>query len=204
MTFHMIALCIALYLLTLRTALVLRYLQIILYVCTYCSVYGEDAACQCTSTCMPFLLLNRVHALYPSSHHNPVPYWYYLACIIDTMFTNCETTSSASCPKSYSVLLITAMPYTGPVTRNSQADLTSNCFWISFLVFTRQSCQHYSPKRSCCQRSRRDIFQRAIGLCHKPVLLFSYDPYDPYTSIYSATCSRWNSRSSHSSIYRSF
>lgn len=74
MTFHVIALCIALYLLTLRTALVLRYLQIIFYACTYCSAYGEDVACQRTSTRMKFLL-HRVHALYTSSHHNPVrPY----------------------------------------------------------------------------------------------------------------------------------
>ena len=68
MTFHMIALCIALYLLlTLRTALVLRYLQIVFYIYTYCSAYGEDVACQCT-TRMQFLLLRRVDTLYPYMH----------------------------------------------------------------------------------------------------------------------------------------
>jgi hypothetical protein len=85
-----------------------------------------------------------------------------LACISDTVLSNI----SASCPKSYGVrLLIIAVPYIslypGLVTRISQA------VCISFLVFTRQSCQYPSPKRAC-QRSRREAFSRGPSSFSSP------------------------------------
>ena len=57
----------------------------------------------------------------------PIDTWHVSLILV---LTNCETTCSAFCPKSNGV--INAMPYMslypGPVTRNSQADLTqSNC-----------------------------------------------------------------------------